>query len=312
METRAHHVMIGLFTLLVSIGALLFALWLSQSANEQKFKYYDVIFNEAVSGLSEGGSVQYSGIRVGDVVSLRLDPNDPSKVSARIRVYESTPIREDTRAKLALTGVTGQAIIQLSSTAQNSPPLVSKDGSIPVIKTIPSPLAKFLANGGDIAENINNLLTNTSRLFSQENVDHISRTLDHIDQATSVIAEQRDDIRQTVKQLAAASEQARITLANASALLERANQTLGSHGPAIIDDTQKTLAALRASSERVEQLLNNNYDSVNGGLNGLGEIGPAVRELRSTLEDLRGVTRRLQENPAGYLLGRERNKEFQP
>ncbi|MFV3305566.1 MlaD family protein [Pseudomonas sp. NY15181] len=312
METRAHHVLIGLFTLIVSIGALLFALWLSQSANDQKFKFYDVIFNEAVSGLSEGGSVQYSGIRVGDVVSLRLDPNDPSKVSARIRVYESTPIREDTRAKLALTGVTGQSIIQLSSTAQNSPPLVSKDGSIPVIKTIPSPLAKFLANGGDIAENINNLLTNTSRLFSQENVDHISRTLDHIDQATSVLAEQRADIRQTIKEMAAASEQARITLANASALLERANQTLGSRGPAILDDTQKTLAALRASSERVEQLLNNNYDAVNGGLGGLGEIGPAVRELRATLEDLRGVTRRLQENPTGYLLGRERNKEFQP
>jgi len=312
METRAHHVLIGLFTVLVSIGALLFALWLAQSANDQKFKYYDVIFNEAVSGLSEGSTVQYSGIRVGDVVSLRLDPNDPRKVSARIRVYESTPIREDTRAKLTLTGVTGQAIIQLSSAAQDSPPLVSKDGSIPVIKTIPSPLAKFLANGGDIAENINNLLTNTSRLFSQENVEHISRTLDHIDQATSVIAEQREDIRQTVKQLAAASEQARVTLANASALLERANQTLGARGPAMLDDTQKTLAALRASSERIEQLLNNNYDAVNGGLNGLGEVGPAVRELRSTLEDLRGVTRRLQENPTGYLLGRERNKEFQP
>nr|WP_294977041.1 MlaD family protein [uncultured Pseudomonas sp.] len=312
METRAHHVLIGLFTLIVSIGALLFALWLAQSSNDQKFKFYDVIFNEAVTGLSEGGTVQYSGIRVGDVVSLRLDPNDPRKVRARIRVYDSTPIREDTRAKLALTGVTGQAIIQLSSAAQDSPPLVSQDGSIPVIKTIPSPLAKLLANGEDIATNVNNLLTNASRLFSQENVDHISRTLDHIDQATSVVAEQRGDIRQTVKELAAASQQARITLANASELLERANQTLGARGPVILDDTQKTLAALRVSSERIEQLLNNNYDAVNGGLSGLGEIGPAVRELRATLEDLRGVTRRLQENPAGYLLGRERNKEFQP
>jgi hypothetical protein len=95
-------------------------------------------------------------------------------------------------------------------------------------------------------------------------------------------------------------------------MLEKANQTLGTKGPAILDDAQKTLTALRTSSERVEELLNSNYDSVNGGLNGLGEIGPAIRELRSTLEDLRGVTRRLQDNPAGYLLGRERNKEFQP
>ncbi|MCP8464278.1 MCE family protein [Pseudomonas sp. ZM23] len=312
METRAHHVLIGLFTLIVSISALLFALWLAQSSNDQKFKLYDVIFNEAVTGLSEGGTVQYSGIRVGDVVSLRLDPNDPRKVRARIRVYDSTPIREDTRAKLALTGVTGQAIIQLSSAAQDSPPLVSQDGSIPVIKTIPSPLAKLLANGEDIATNVNNLINNVNRMFSQENVDRISRALDHIDQATSVVAEQRGDIRKTVQELAAASEQARLTFANANAMLERANQTFGAKGPAILDDAQKTLAALRTSSERVEKLLDSNYDSVNGGMSGLGEIGPAVRELRSTLEDLRGVTRRLQENPAGYLLGRERNKEFQP
>lgn len=312
METRAHHVLIGLFTLIVSISALLFALWLAQSSNDQKFKLYDVIFNEAVTGLSEGGTVQYSGIRVGDVVSLRLDPNDPRKVRARIRVYDSTPIREDTRAKLALTGVTGQAIIQLSSAAQDSPPLVSQDGSIPVIKTIPSPLAKLLANGEDIATNVNNLINNVNRMFSQENVDRISRTLDHIDQATSVIAEQRGDIRKTVQELAAASEQARLAFANANTMLERANQTFGAKGPAILDDAQKTLAALRTSSERVEKLLDSNYDSVNGGMSGLGEIGPAVRELRSTLEDLRGVTRRLQENPTGYLLGRERNKEFQP
>lgn len=312
METRAHHVLIGLFTLVVSIGALLFALWLAQSSNDQKYKVYDVIFNEAVTGLSEGGTVQYSGIRVGDVVSLRLDPNDPRKVRARIRVYDSTPIREDTRAKLALTGVTGQAIIQLSSAAQDSPPLASKDGEVPVIKTIPSPFAKLLANGEDIATNINNLINNVNRMFSQENVDRISRTLDHIDQATGVVAEQRGDIRRTVQELAAASEQARITLANASQLLERANQTLGGKGQVIMDDAQKTLASLRSSSERVEQLLSSNYDSVNGGMSGLGEIGPAIRELRSTLEDLRGVTRRLQENPTGYLLGREHNKEFQP
>lgn len=312
METRAHHVLIGLFTLIVSVGALLFALWLAQSSNDQKYKLYDVIFSEAVTGLSEGGTVQYSGIRVGDVVSLRLDPNDPRKVRARIRVYDSTPIREDTRAKLALTGVTGQAIIQLSSAAQDSPPLESKDGGIPVIKTIPSPFAKLLANGEDIATNINNLINNVNRMFSQENVDRISRTLDHIDQATGVVAEQRGDIRKTVQELAAASEQARLTFANANEMLERANQTLGSKGPAILDDAQKTLTALRNSSERVEKLLDSNYDSVNGGMNGLGEIGPAIRELRATLEDLRGVTRRLQENPSGYLLGRERNKEFQP
>ncbi|MCP1646278.1 phospholipid/cholesterol/gamma-HCH transport system substrate-binding protein [Pseudomonas citronellolis] len=312
METRAHHVVIGLFTVLVAIGGLLFSLWLAKNSSDQQYNYYDVIFTEAVTGLSQGGTVQYSGIKVGDVVSLRLDPRDPRKVLARIRVFDQTPIRQDTRAKLAITGVTGTAIIQLSNGSPESPPLVGKDGQVPVIKTIPSPLSKLLANGEDIATNVSNLINNVNRMFSQENVDRISRTLDHIDQATATIADQRDEIRSIVRELAAASVQAKQTLANANQLLGNANQLLGSQGKDSLVSAQQTLAALQRSSEKVERLLDSNYDSVNGGLNGLGEIGPAVRELRATLENLQRVTRRLEENPTNYLFGGNRTKEFQP
>ncbi len=79
METRAHHVLIGLFSVIVIGAALLFGLWLAKSGSEGKFNYYDIVFNEAVSGLSQGSSVQYSGIKVGDVAFLRLDPKDPRK-----------------------------------------------------------------------------------------------------------------------------------------------------------------------------------------------------------------------------------------
>lgn len=112
METRAHHVLIGLFSVIVIGAALLFGLWLAKSGSEGKFNYYDIVFNEAVSGLSQGSSVQYSGIKVGDVAFLRLDPKDPRKVWARIRVVASAPIKQDTTAKLALTGITGTSIIQ--------------------------------------------------------------------------------------------------------------------------------------------------------------------------------------------------------
>ncbi|HCW94701.1 MAG TPA: MCE family protein, partial [Pseudomonas sp.] len=113
METRAHHVLIGLFTVLVVGGALLFALWLGKSSIDREYEYYEVGFNRAVSGLSTGSSVEYSGIKVGDVERLWLEPDDPRKVRARIRVYAGTPIRQDTRARLALANITGAMVIQL-------------------------------------------------------------------------------------------------------------------------------------------------------------------------------------------------------
>ena len=83
METRAHHVLIGLFTVIVVAAALLFALWLAKSSSDRQFSDYEIVFNEAVSGLSQGSAVQYNGIKVGDVTQLKLDPQDPRKVLDR-------------------------------------------------------------------------------------------------------------------------------------------------------------------------------------------------------------------------------------
>lgn len=47
-------------------------------------------------------------------------------------------------------------------------------------------------------------------------------------------------------------------------------------------------------------------------MQGLNELAPAVRELRETLGSLRAISRRLEANPSGYLLGSDKNKEFTP
>ena len=68
METNARHVLIGLFTLLVGGGALLFALWLGKSSLDSSYDNYVIVFHEAVTGLSSGSPVQFNGIKVGEVV----------------------------------------------------------------------------------------------------------------------------------------------------------------------------------------------------------------------------------------------------
>ena len=166
METRAHHVLIGLCTVLVVAGALLFGLFLAKSSVDTEFKDYEVVFNEAVSGLSKGSSVQYSGIKVGDVVSLRLDPQDPRRVLARIRLGGDTPVKEDTQAKLALTGITGTSIIQLSGGTPQSPTLKGHDGKLPVIIASPSPISRLLNDSNDLMSGISALLHNANQMFS--------------------------------------------------------------------------------------------------------------------------------------------------
>jgi len=312
METRAHHVLIGLFTVIVVAAALLFGLWLAKSSTDRQFAEYQVIFNEAVTGLSQGSAVQYNGIKVGDVTQLKLDPQDPRRVLARVRVGADTPIKQDTHAKLALTGVTGMAVIQLSGGSPGSPALTSPTGDMPVIVADPSPLSKLLSNGEDVMTNINDVVSRASQLMSDENVARISRTLDHLDKATGAVADQRDDIRALLSQLAQASKQATATLEQTEQLARSANGLVDQQGRATLDSARNAMASLERSTAAIDRLLNDNRAALNGGMQGLSELGPAVRELRDAAGSLRGISRKLDDNPAGFLLGRDRSKEFVP
>lgn len=312
METRAHHVLIGLFTVLVVVGGMLFGLWLAKSSMDNTFKDYEVVFNEAVSGLSKGSSVQYNGIKVGDVIELRLDDKDPRRVLALIRLAANTPVKVDTKAKLALTGVTGTSIIQLSGGDPNSPPLKGKDGKLPVIVASPSPIARLLTDGTDVISNVNMLLHNANKLFSPENVDSFGKTLNNLEQTTTAISSQRGDIAQTLKQLSLVGKQATAALEQTTTLMRNANGILNTQGQQMFSDAGKAMKSLEQSTQTINALINNNEDSLNNGMQGLNQLGPAVNELRETLSTLRSISRRLEANPSGFLLNREQTKEFTP
>ncbi|MNS45221.1 mce related protein [compost metagenome] len=270
------------------------------------------MFNEAVSGLSKGSSVQYSGIKVGDVISLRLDPKDPRRVLARIRLGGDTPVKEDTQAKLALTGVTGTSIIQLSGGTPQSPTLKGKDGNLPTIVASPSPIARLLNDSNDLMAGVTTLMHNANLMFSTENIERISKTLDHLEQTTGVIAEQRGDIRQAMQQLASVGKQAGTMMEQTSALMRNANGLLNDQGKQMFGSAEHAMKSLEQSSATINKLLSANQDSINNGMQGLNGLAPAVRELRETLTSLRAIAQRLEANPSGYLLGSDKHKEFTP
>lgn len=313
METRAHHVLIGLFTLLVVGAALVFALWLGKVDSDKQFDMYDVVFQEAVAGLSKGSTVEFNGIKIGEVSNLRLDPKDPRRVLARIRVDSEAPIRSDTRARLAPAGITGISTIRLSSGDDpNSTELSPADGEVPVIIAQPSPLAKLLADGEDVIFNVNELLIQARALFSNDNAASVGRTLQHLEQTTGALAAQREDMGRALRQLALASEQANAALAEATKMMSATNHLIDTQGKQTLESAQRSMAAFEQAMQTVDKLVADNRGQLDSGMRGIADIGPALTELRRTLASLRAITRQLEDRPADYLLGLEPTKEFQP
>lgn len=306
METKAHHVLIGAFTIVALALLLGFALWLAKTSLNRQYHYYDVVFTESVTGLSKGSPVQYNGIQVGEVSQLKLDPVDPRKVLARIQVAADTPIKTDTRAKLGMLGLTGSAFVQLTGGAPDHAPLVpTARVPVPVIQSESSALTRLLSSGGDVVTSLNGILDKLSRILSQQNVDRINQTLENINQTTSTLAAERGDLRKLIQQAAEASQRLNQTLAGA-------NQLVNGPGRQTLERAAAAMASLQQSTATLNQLLADNRGSLQSGMASLDQIGPTLHQMRTALSDVHRITSQLQANPAAYLLGREHANQFTP
>ena len=307
METRANYVLIGAFTLVVSIALLLFGLWAAKYSSERSWQRYMIVFDEAVTGLSVGSPVQYNGISVGSIEKLSLDPQDPRRVVAIIRADASTPIKTDTRARMAITSLTGPAIIQLTGGTPGAPLLTSVDQrETPVILTAPSALQ-------NITDTANRIVERLDQVLSDENVARVGTTLENIEKISGSLAAQDQGMEALLVSARDAARSLDATLQTTNATVQRVDQNLVRELPGLIEKLDSTLARLDSAAGNADGILSENRAAINSFANdGLAQLGPTLTELRGLIRDLRQISDRLENNPSRYLLGRDAPKEYEP
>lgn len=307
METKANYVLIGAFTLIIAAALLLFGLWAAKYSSERSWQDYQVVFREAVTGLSVGSPVQYNGIAVGSITKLSLAPNDPRQVIARIRLEADAPVKTDTRAKLAITSLTGPSIIQLSGGTPQAPALTSVDTrDAPLIQTTPSALQ-------NISDTANRIVERLDQVLSDKNVASITATLEHLETVSGSMADRDQGLQALLVSARDAARNLDRTLDTTNGTMQRLDQNLVKQLPPLLAKLDSTLARLDSAAGNADSILGENRAAINNFANeGLGQLGPTLSELRRLIRDLRQVSDRLEGNPARYLLGRDAPKEFEP
>jgi len=307
METKANFVLIGAFTIVVTLFLLLFALWAAKYSSEKDWMQYAVVFEEPVTGLSEGSPVLYNGISVGTIESLRLAPDDPRRVLATLRIQARTPVKTDTRAKISTPSLTAPPIIQLTGGSPQARRLADVDkNEIPVIRTEASALQ-------NIADTANKLVTRMDELLSEENIKRISNSLASIEAMTGAVGDQSEDVRAMIVSARRSSEQLEKTLATTDKAVASVDRELVQKLPGLISRLDATLAKLDSAAGGVNGIVNDNRAAITSFANdGLSQLGPTLAELRALVRDLRRISDRLDSGPTQYLLGRDAPKEFEP
>ena len=295
METRAHYVLVGAFVLCAIAFAFLFILWLGQTQRE--FDEYDVIFTERVSGLSNGAAVRFNGIQKGEVAQLRIDPDDPSIVIARVRVERDTPVKTDTKAELELVGFTGLAVIQFVGGSKDAPLLKEMTRGVPRIKADASGFAAFLEGSGDIVEAAN-------RMLSPANTEAVAHILANIDEITSVFAEQHENLALTIENSAQITSDLAAASAQLNELTENLAKLTAEDAPEVLAEARDMLASARALINDVDSIVDDSREPIAVFTEqGLAQVGPAVVEARRLMRTLDQILREIDRDPRGYLFG---------
>jgi phospholipid/cholesterol/gamma-HCH transport system substrate-binding protein len=135
MKVRASNLMIGTLVLALIGGSLSGFLGYQKFVSAKQKVPFRVIFEGSASGLGRGGSVNFAGIRVGEVVSLKLD--HPRRVVALAMIDGNTPVKSDTQVGLEFQGLTGIAAISFTGGSDEAPPPPKGPDGVPELTADP-------------------------------------------------------------------------------------------------------------------------------------------------------------------------------
>ena len=178
METRANFVLIGSFTLAVIAAAFGFVLWFQSLHTTKARSPLRIVFEGPAAGLRNGGSVNFNGIRVGEVMSVKLD--NPRRVVALAMVENNAPIRKDTLVGLEFQGLTGVAAISLKGGEEAAPPVPLDEDGVPMLTADPNALQ-------DVTEAIRGTLQNINRVVA-DNQESVKNSLKNLETFTNSLA----------------------------------------------------------------------------------------------------------------------------
>jgi phospholipid/cholesterol/gamma-HCH transport system substrate-binding protein len=184
METRANYVLIGSFTLAVIAAAFGFVLWFQSLHTTKTRAPLRIVFEGPAAGLRNGGSVNFNGIRVGEVISVKLD--NPRRVVALAMVENNAPIRKDTLVGLEFQGLTGVAAISLKGGEEAAPPVPLDEDGVPTLTADPNRLQ-------DVTEAIRGTLQNINKVVA-DNQEAVRNSLKNLETFTASLARNSERI----------------------------------------------------------------------------------------------------------------------
>jgi phospholipid/cholesterol/gamma-HCH transport system substrate-binding protein len=310
METRASHIAVGAFVLILLFGGLGFIIWVGHFSERVAETHYYTRFSGSVAGLDVNSNVLFGGIPIGHVATVEVDPQDSALARVDLLVKADTPIRTDSVATLAIQGITGGVLVEISRGTKSAPRLKANSE----IPSGYSPLERLLSGAPEVVSKANALLDRASTFLNPDNSAALARILMNLDHLTGQLASSSDHVDGLLTGADAAVTQ---VTATALELRKLTTDLRGSTGK-LVTSTDKAVDQIRALAGN----LNKTATSLDGVIRenrqplhdfattGLYDLSSTITEVRLLAQTLNRISVEIERDPARFFFG-DRQKGFE-
>ena len=291
MESRAHALAAGIFTLLLGLASALAVFWLS--GQREATREYVLVTQKSVSGLNTQAQVRFRGLRAGKVRAIELDPNDPRDILITISIDADMPVTKGTTARLNYQGVTGLASVLLEDKGDNPEPLAGNDDEPPRIALQPNFMDTLGENASELMVQVRQVAERTNALLSEQNVKRIGQTLANVETASSGLSGSMKDLPQVMASLKQALNEE--NMKRLSATLANMEKASGEVAPLI--------ANLQGVSKKLDALLGETGGEITQTT--LPRLNVLLQELSVNSRQMSRLLDQIEESPNMLIFGRE-------
>ncbi|UCI05497.1 MCE family protein [Mesorhizobium sp. B1-1-8] len=288
METRANYVIVGIFTLVAILAAFAFVYWTANIGNRGVTATLLVRIPGSASGLGPGSLVLFNGVRVGVVKRVDIDPNDPSAAIATTEVGRNTPLTKSTRADIGISGLSGQANLELKGAGAKEARLLDEaenEGKVAVIVANPSAVTNLLQTAQDIFERADKVLSELEG-FTKDVRGPLTQTVKNVETFSDALAKNSDGIDKFLSAVSSLSDQLKNVSGRLDSTLKAAEGLLNAVDKdqikSIVANVDTVTANLKETSKQFDTVI----DNVNTAVVSINEF---AKQTQGTLAKANGV-----------------------
>jgi phospholipid/cholesterol/gamma-HCH transport system substrate-binding protein len=174
-----------------------------------------------------------------------------------------------------------------------------------VIVAEPSSLEQLRGDADELLMELSSLVGRGNNILSDSNASHISELLGNLNAMTQSLAAEQESLHEALDSMATAGR-------DISRLVNQVQEETAGHTSAILEETRASVATANQLIERLDQLVVENAEAVNAGMQSLSGLDPAIRDLRDTMARFNRMARDFENSPSNFLLGSETIQEYNP